>query len=140
DAPGGAAKKGVRPARRRATARALLGAYRVRARRACGVVGCHRATFYYRAKRRDPTPLRMRLRELAAARPRFGYRRLTILLRREGWPGNHKRGYRVYGEGQRPGRTQRRRETGSPPRGGAPPPARPKERGGPELTAEPPED
>src|SRR5262249_59252563 len=127
DAPGGAAKKGVRPARRRATARALLGAYRVRARRACGVVGCHRATFYYRAKRRDPTPLRMRLRELAAARPRFGYRRLTILLRREGWPVNHKRVYRLYGEGQLAGRAKRRRERASPLRGGATRPARPPE-------------
>jgi putative transposase len=51
--------------------------------------------FSYRAKRRDPTPLRMRLRELAAARPRFGYRRLYILLRREGWRVNHKRIYRL---------------------------------------------
>ena len=78
DAPGGAAKKGVRPGRRRAIAHELIGAYRVSARRACGVVGCHRATFYYRARRRDVTPLRMRLRELAAARPRFGYRRLQL--------------------------------------------------------------
>jgi putative transposase len=65
-------------------ARHLLEAFRVSVRRACTVVGCQRATFYYRAKRRDLTPLRMRLRELAAARPRFGYRRLYILLRRGG--------------------------------------------------------
>jgi putative transposase len=96
DAPGGAAKKGVRPGRRRAIAHELIGAYRVSARRACGVVGCHRATFYYRAQRRDVTPLRMRLRELAAARPRFGYRRLHILLRREGWRINAKKTYRLY--------------------------------------------
>ncbi len=51
-------------------------------RRACHVVQCNRETFYYRSQRRDLTPLRMRLRELAAARPRFGYRRLHILLRR----------------------------------------------------------
>jgi putative transposase len=38
----------------------------------------------------------MRLRELAAARPRFGYRRLHILLRREGWRINAKRTYRLY--------------------------------------------
>jgi putative transposase len=67
-------KKGLRPARRRGIARDLFAAYRVSVRRACGLVGCHRATFYYRAKRRDPVPLRMRLRELAAARPRFRVR------------------------------------------------------------------
>lgn len=62
------------------------------------MIGCHRATFYYRARRRDVTPLRMRLRELAAARPRFGYRRLHILLRREGWQLNAKKTYRLYRE------------------------------------------
>ena len=91
----------------------MIGDYRVNARRACAVVGCHRATFYYRVKRRDPTPLRMRLRELAAVRPRFGYRRLTILLRREGWPVNHKRVYRLYGEEQLAVRTKRRRKRAS---------------------------
>ncbi len=40
----------------------------------------------------------MRLRELAAARVRFGYRRLTVLLRREGWRVNAKRAYRLYCE------------------------------------------
>jgi putative transposase len=62
----------------------LVAAFRVPTRRACGVVQCNRATFYYRSQRRDVTALRMRLRELAAARPRFGYRRRHILLRREG--------------------------------------------------------
>ena len=38
----------------------------------------------------------MRLRELAASRVRFGYRRLTVLLRRDGWPVNAKRIYRLY--------------------------------------------
>ncbi len=46
--------------------------------------------------RRDPqTALRMRLRELAASRVRFGYRRLTVLLRREGWAVNAERIYRL---------------------------------------------
>ena len=40
----------------------------------------------------------MRLKELAYARPRYGYRRLTVLLQRDGWPVNHKRVYRIYGE------------------------------------------
>lgn len=42
--------------------------------------------------------LRLRLRELAASRPNWGYRRLTLLLRREGWPANHKLVYRLYKE------------------------------------------
>src|SRR5215470_630939 len=91
----------------------LVAAFRVPTRRACHVVQCNRATFYYRSQRRDLTPLRMRLRELAAARPRFGYRRLHILLRREGWPVNHKRVYRLYGEEQLAVRTKRRRKRAS---------------------------
>jgi len=126
----------VRPARRRAIARELLGAYRVSARRACGVVGCHRATFYYRAKRRDPTPLRMRLRELAAARPRFGYRRLCILLRREGWPVNHKRVYRLYGEEQLAVRTRRRKKRASHLRVVPARPTRPNEQWGMDFMAD----
>src|SRR5215813_2238591 len=51
------------------------------------------------AKRRDPqTELRVRLRDLASTRIRYGYRRLTVLLRREGWHVNTKRVYRLYRE------------------------------------------
>lgn len=117
----------MRPARRREIAHELIDAYRVSARRACTVVGCHRATFYYRGRRRDLTPLRMRLRELAAARPRFGYRRLFILLRREGWRVNHKRVYRLYGEEQLAVRTKRRRKRASHLRVVPPRPTRPNE-------------
>lgn len=46
--------------------------------------------------RRPDDPIREPLRVLAARRPRFGYRRLTVLLRREGWVANHKRVYRIY--------------------------------------------
>jgi putative transposase len=51
---------------------------------------------YYRSRRDPQDALRARLRELAASRVRFGYRRLTVLLRREGWPVNTKRVYRLY--------------------------------------------
>ena len=67
-------------------------------RRSCAVIGALRSTQYYRARRPDDSPLRMRLRELAAARPRFGCRRLHVMLRREGWTINHKRTYRIYCE------------------------------------------
>jgi putative transposase len=55
-------------------------------------------------------PLRRRLRELAQARPRFGYRRLHVLLRREGWAVNHKRVYRLYCEEGLSMRTKRHKK------------------------------
>lgn len=108
-------------------ARYLIEAFRVPTRRACGVVRCHRATFYYRAQRRDVTPVRHRLRELAAARPRFGYRRLHILLRREGWGLNHKKTYRLYREEGLGVRVRRRTKRASHLRGRPARPSRPNE-------------
>jgi len=67
-------------------------------RRACGLILMHRATCRYERRRSEDPRLRERLRELAAARRRFGYRRLQVLLRREGFSVNHKRVYRLYGE------------------------------------------
>ena len=55
-----------------------------------------RASLRYQSHRDRQEGLRMRLRELAAARVRFGYRRLTVLLRRDGWRVNAKRIYRLY--------------------------------------------
>lgn len=54
----------------------------------------------YRTRRDAQTELRMRLKELAATPVRYDYRRLHILLQREGWPVNHKRTYRLYREGR----------------------------------------
>ena len=88
----------MRPAVRREVAGHLRKAYGISERRACSVTGFQRSSQRYR-KRSDPqVELRMRLKELAAARVRYGYRRLHILLRREGWPVNHKRTYRLYRE------------------------------------------
>ena len=70
--------------------------FQVSERRACRVLRVPRATLRYRSQAQDQTPLRMRLRDLAAARVRYGYRRLHVLLRREGWRVNHKRVYRLY--------------------------------------------
>lgn len=67
-------------------------------RRACGLIQMHRATFRYRRQRREDPRLRERLRELAATRRRFGYRRLKVLLKREGFQVNHKKVYRLYVE------------------------------------------
>jgi putative transposase len=54
------------------------------------------ASFRYRHRRPDQAFLKMRLRELAASRVRYGYRRLHVLLKREGWEINAKRVYRLY--------------------------------------------
>ena len=65
-------------------------------RRACRALGVNRSGVRYRRRRVDDAALRERLLELAAQRRRFGYRRLCLLLRREGRLVNHKRVYRLY--------------------------------------------
>ena len=67
-------------------------------RRACKATGCVRMTIRYRSRRPDDAVLRERLRALARERRRFGYRRLHVLLRREGYVVNHKRLFRIYRE------------------------------------------
>jgi len=57
-----------------------------------------RSTFYYRSHARDHSALKQRLRDLALTRIRFGYIRLTVLLRREGWHVGKKLVYRLYRE------------------------------------------
>ncbi len=70
--------------------------YRVSRRRVCTTLRFPRATLYYRSRKDPQTALRMRLRDLANSRIRYGYRRLHVLLRREGWAVNVKRVYRLY--------------------------------------------
>lgn len=67
-------------------------------RRACALVGMDPKTYRYESRRPDDTGIRKRLRELAGQRRRFGYRRLHILLGREGIQLNHKKLYRIYRE------------------------------------------
>ena len=67
-------------------------------RRACSLLGADRMPVRYRARRPDDAAVRARLRELAAERRRFGYRRLSILLTRKGARMNHKKLRRLYAE------------------------------------------
>jgi putative transposase len=67
-------------------------------RRACRVVALSRSRWQYRSVRGDDAVLRQRLRELAAAKPRWGYQQLHVLLRREGHGINHKKVLRLYRE------------------------------------------
>lgn len=88
----------VTPAARREAAAHLRVAYEVSERRACSTLGADRRSVRYRSCRPDDTTVRARLRELAAMRRRFGYRRLHILLTREGIVMNHKKLRRLYRE------------------------------------------
>lgn len=76
--------------------RHLLDAYQVSERRACKVAKVHRSLFRYQSQADDQAFLRKRIREIAAVRVRYGYLRIHVLLRREGWHVNHKRVYRLY--------------------------------------------
>jgi putative transposase len=79
----------------RADAEWLRVTYAVSERRVCGLMGMVVASYRYRSQRSDE-PLRTRLVELAREKPRFGYRRLHVLLGRAGERVNHKRVHRVY--------------------------------------------
>lgn len=81
---------------RREAAGMLMQEYKVSERRACSVVGQDRSTYRYRSRLFEPSGLRARLREHAAAHRRWGYKKMTILLRRDGYGVNHKRVYRIY--------------------------------------------
>lgn len=67
-------------------------------RRACALAGIDPRVYRRKSTRGSDSDLRTRLRELSAERRRFGYRRLHILLKREGWDVNWKRLYRIYKE------------------------------------------
>lgn len=86
------------PSRRRTLVEWLRAAYQVSERRACGATSFARSSHRYRSKADPQDELRLRLKELASSRVRYGYRRLHVLLRREGWPINAKRVYRLYKE------------------------------------------
>jgi putative transposase len=80
-------KKAVSPANRRAVAQELVKSETCSQRAACRMLELSRSAFLYQG--RPPTPreekLRKRLLALSVAEPRYGYRRITALLRREGW-------------------------------------------------------
>ena len=72
--------------------------YEMSERHACRLMGLARSTHRYRERKAGhDSELRQRLKELAARRMRFGYRRLTAILVSEGLEVNHKRVYRLYG-------------------------------------------
>jgi hypothetical protein len=83
------------PARGREMIDFVRAAFRVSIR-ACRTVPACRATYHYHSRRPEQAALRQRIREVAETRIRYGYRRTTVLLRREGWHVNVKRVHRLY--------------------------------------------
>ena len=88
----------VTPAARREATAHLGQVHGVSQRRACQAIGVDRSSIRYRSRRPDDGLICSRLREIAVVRRRFGYRRLHVLLRREGLLLNHKRLRRLYAE------------------------------------------
>lgn len=93
----------VKPAARKETAQYIVQHHHLSQRRACSLAQMPTCSLRYKS-RRDDIGVRERLKQLAQERPRFGYRRLHVLLIREGWRGNqglpinHKRVLRLYRE------------------------------------------
>ena len=72
--------------------------YKVSVQKACSVIMLYRSAWYYQHHRREDRPVRERIKEIASTRVRYGYNRIYILLRREGWSDNRKRVHRIYKE------------------------------------------
>ena len=85
----------MRPARRRELAGWFQSTFKVSCAGACWLAQFSRAA-YRRSRARDQSALRLRIREFAHARPRFGHLRIWVLLRREGWVVSRKRARRLY--------------------------------------------
>lgn len=86
----------LRPVQRKQLVGHVMAAYRVSVRRACAVVKQWRPGWYYQPKEKGDGPLLKRIEEIASVRVRYGFWRIFVLLRREGWQVNHKRVYRLY--------------------------------------------
>ena len=85
----------MRPAQRRAVIDDWKRQFAVSTRRVCQDLPACRATYPYRARRDPQAFLRKQIRQMAESRTRYGYRRISVRLRREGWGMNHTRVYRL---------------------------------------------
>ena len=86
------------PSRRRPVVSYWHDTYRVSERRACRVARLPVSTFRYESMQEPRTALRLRIREIAQTRVRYGYRKIRVLLNREGWKVGKKLVYRLYRE------------------------------------------
>lgn len=88
----------MRPARKRKLVDEVCGTWGVSIRRVCRVLLVDTSTYYYRSRRAGQAGLEHRIREICETRVRYGYRRVHVMLRREGWMINQKRTRRIYRE------------------------------------------
>ena len=99
----------VGPALKGQVAHYVVQSYQVSQRRACRLVRQHRGILFYRSRKDPRIGLRSRMREIAQTRVRYGYRRIYVLLRREGWTSGKNLIYRLYCEEQLQLRSKRPR-------------------------------
>lgn len=85
--------------------------YKVSISRACKTLNFQRSTHYYEAKPNNDESLRNELRKKASQRRRWGFPRLRLVLKKEGWADNHKRIYRIYCEEKLQIKRRRRKKT-----------------------------
>jgi putative transposase len=88
----------MKPARQREMVDHARVVWQVSVRRACRALPVERSSYHYRSRRAGQAPLSKRIKEIAETRVRYGYRRIHVLLRREGWMVNVKRVCRLYRE------------------------------------------
>ena len=88
----------MKPSRKRELASDLMQRYGANMRKACAVVQLSRVVYLYQSTARDSTALVMRMKEITQTRVHYGYRRVHVMLKREGFKDNHKRVYRLYSE------------------------------------------
>ncbi|CAD5249511.1 hypothetical protein BOSE62_150424 [Bosea sp. 62] len=98
DAAGRHSPKALRPGRKRELVGAMCGEWQVSIRRACAVLEFDTSSYHYKSCRPDQAPLAARIKAICETRVRYGYRRVDVLLRREGWHVNQKRIRRIYNE------------------------------------------
>ena len=77
-------KKALRPGRKRQLVDQLRSDWKVSARRACSTIRVSRSLYIYKSRRNDQADLKVKIRDICETRVRYGYRRVHILLRREG--------------------------------------------------------
>ena len=104
----------ARPALKRQAVNYIVDHYGLARRRACRIVRQHRSVHYYRSRLNPRTEVRARLHDLARGRIRYGYRRLHVLLRREGYGLSQDLVYRLYVEESPQLRSKRPRRRARP--------------------------
>jgi putative transposase len=88
----------VKPVLKRKLVDGVCREWDVSIRRACRVLLVDTSTYHYKSRRQEQAGLRQRIKEIAETRVRYGYRRVHVLLRREGWSLGQNRTYRIYRE------------------------------------------